>query len=104
MAKRTKVVMIDDLNGEEIIGAGKTVTFGHLGSTYEIDLTEKNADRLHEALAPYIAAARRVTNRRSAGQEPDLQAIRTWAKESGVKVSARGRVSRQVQDAYRAAH
>ena len=105
MAKHTRIVLVDDLDGEEINGGGKTITFAHLGNTYEIDLTEQNADRLHEVLAPYIAAARRVTHRREPAQEqPDLRAIRAWAKETGVKVSARGRVSQQVQDAYRAAH
>jgi len=108
MAKRTQVIRVDDLDGEEIAGGGKTVTFAHSGTSYEIDLTEQNARRLHDALAPYIAAARRVGGRQSAASSPSdkaqLQAMRTWAKEHGFKVSDRGRVSQEVQDAYRAAH
>lgn len=105
MAKRTRVIMVDDLDGAEIDGVGKTVTFAHAGITYEIDLTEINAQRLDAALAPYIAAARRIDTRRAAAApaKPDLPAIRAWAKEHGVKVSERGRVSKEVQDAYRAA-
>jgi hypothetical protein len=101
--------MIDDLDGEEIAGDGKTITFAHGGNAYEIDLTETNALKLHDALAPYVAAARRVGSRRtSAGplttSKNDLQAMRSWAKAHGIKVSERGRVSQEVQAAYRAAH
>lgn len=106
MAKRTRIVMVDDLDGEEIDGVAKTVTFAHGGNAYEIDLTETNAQRLNEALAPYIAAARRIDRRRTAAgaeAKPDLAVIRAWAKERGVKVSERGRVSKEVQDAYLAA-
>ncbi|MET0695357.1 MAG: Lsr2 family protein [Propionibacteriaceae bacterium] len=106
MAKRTQVIMVDDLDGEEMDSAGKTISFAHGGNAYEIDLTESNAKKLQEALAPYVAAARRVGNRRSAvsTEKPDLPAMRAWAKERGIKVSERGRVSQDVQDAYRAAH
>lgn len=105
MAKRTRVIMVDDLDGEEIDGIGKTVTFAHGGLSHEIDLNEANAQKLHEALAPYVAAARRIDTRRAptAEAKPDLPAIRAWAKEHGVKVSERGRVSKHVQDAYLAA-
>jgi hypothetical protein len=105
MAKQTQVILIDDLDGQRIEGEGKTVTFAHGANTYEIDLTEANARKLQEALAPYIAAARRVGGKRGMSSEkPDLPAIRAWAKQHGVKVSERGRVSQQVQEAYRAAH
>ena len=106
MAKRTQVIMVDDLDGEEIDSGGKTILFAHGGNTYEIDLTETNAKKLQDALAPYIAAARRVGSRRPSpiDVKPDLPAMRAWAKERGIKVSERGRVSQDVQDAYRAAH
>jgi hypothetical protein len=106
MAKQTQVILIDDLDGQTIDGDGKTVTFAHGGNSYEIDLTEANARKLQEALAPYIAVARRVGAKRGAAvpEKPDLPAIRAWAKQHGVKVSERGRVSQQVQEAYRAAH
>lgn len=105
MAKLTRVVMVDDLDGKEIEGVTKTIMFAHGGNAYEIDLAEHNARRLQEALAPYIAVARRIDPRRSStSAEPDLPAIRAWAKERGVKVSERGRVSREVQEAYRSAH
>jgi hypothetical protein len=105
MVKRTQVVMIDDLDGRDMGENGKTITFAYGGNTYEIDLSEHNAAQLGEALAPFIAAGRRVGGRRlsTATDKPDLHAMRTWAKAHGIKVSERGRVSQDVQDAYRSA-
>jgi hypothetical protein len=106
MAKRTQVVMVDDLDGKELDGDAKTISFAHGGNAYEIDLSERNAQAFHELLKPYISAARRVGGRRpsTAFDKPDLHAMRTWAKAHGIKVSERGRVSRDVQEAYRSAH
>ena len=104
MATRTEVIMIDDLDGTDIAGTGKTVTFAHAGTNYEIDLSERNARQLSEALAPYVAAARRVNHRRGEDDPVDLHIIRIWAKEHDIKVSERGRVSQEVVEAYRAAH
>lgn len=105
MAKRTQVIMVDDLDGRELGENGKTITFAHGGNTYEIDLSEPNAIKLAELLAPYVAAGRRVGGRRlsTATDKPDLHAMRTWAKAQGIKVSERGRVSQDVQEAYRSA-
>lgn len=106
MAKHTQVVRVDDLDGEEITSGVKSIRFSLGDNAYEIDLTEQNARKFYDDLAPYVAAARRVRGRRLAGgtDRQQLQAIRSWAQEHGIKVSARGRVSQQVQDAYRAAH
>jgi len=106
MAKRTQVNMVDDLDGREMNGTGKTISFAHGGNTYEIDLSEQNARKLQEVLAPYVAAGRRVGGRRPVldTDKPDLHAMRTWAKSHGIKVSERGRVSQEVQDLYRSAH
>lgn len=111
MAQKTIVRLVDDLDNSELNGDGQTVTFGFQKAEYEIDLSEQNVMRLHEALAPYIAAARRVSHRSNGGSAPapktdhaQLQAMRQWAKDSGMKVSDRGRVSKEVQEAYHAAH
>ncbi len=111
MAQKVQVVLIDDLDGGEAAG---TVSFGLDGATYEIDLSEQNAAQLREALAPWVGNARRVSGRptRSGGRRgggsssssTDTTAIRAWAKENGFKVSERGRISQEVQEAYAAAH
>jgi excisionase family DNA binding protein len=48
---------VDVLDGGE---ADETVEFGFEGRNYEIDLSEKNVDKLREAFAPFIQAARRA--------------------------------------------
>jgi hypothetical protein len=113
MAQKVQVVLIDDLDGGE---ANETVTFGLDGATYEIDLSERNAAQLRDALATWVGNARRVSGRAtrptgrrgssssSSSSSSDTTAIRSWAKENGYKVSERGRISAEVQEAYAAAH
>lgn len=106
MAQRVHVVLEDDLDGST---AEETVTFALDGGTYEIDLSSKNAAKLRDALATYVAVARRSSARssrrstkRSGG--PSAAEIREWARANGYQVSERGRVSSDVRSAYEAAH
>ncbi len=109
MAQKVQVVLTDDLDGGE---ADESVQFAIDGVTYEIDLSEANAEALREALAPYVAAGRRVGGRasrrapaaRPVSERTDLSHLRAWARENGYQVSDRGRVSSEVRAAYEAAH
>ena len=108
MAQRVHVVLVDDIDGSD---AGETVTFGLDGSTYEIDLNEKNAAALREALSPYVGHARRSGGPRrgkksaaAASTGPSAAVVREWARENGWDVPDRGRVSADVRQAYDAAH
>jgi len=108
MARTVLVVITDDLDGSP--GAG-TVTFGLDGVSYEIDLAQPNRARLGDALAPFIAAGRRVSRGgrwRGAGRPApprvDRAAVRAWAREAGLAVSERGRISAEVMRQYQAAH
>ena len=110
MAQRVHVGLVDDIDGSD---ATETVAFGLDGSTYEIDLNEKNAAALREALAPYVGHARRSGGTRKAGGRraaapaasgPTAAEVREWARENGWDVPARGRVSAEVRSAYDAAH
>lgn len=112
MAQKITTTLVDDLTGETIEdGSGKTVQFGFDGSIYEIDLTDENAGKLREAIADYVAAARKTSGRSartrtsSSGRtDPDeLAKIREWAAANGHEVAARGRISQAVRDAYAAA-
>ena len=47
MAQRVQVILEDDIDGGP---ADETVTFGLDGVTYEIDLSEKNASALRDAI------------------------------------------------------
>ena len=109
MAQKTIVKMYDDLDGSEIDAEGKSVTFSLEGATYEIDLSSKNVEKMRRDFAVYTEKARKVSNRGrgAAKAEPaplDTRAVRAWAEEQGIEVSARGRLSTDLIDRYRAAH
>lgn len=117
MARRTKIVLEDDLTGEVLEeGRGETVSFGLDGTPYEIDLSGDNSAELRQALKRYIDAGRKAGSgsRRSTASTPrsaagrrsreDTAAIRAWARESGHEVSERGRIPATIIEAYEAAH
>src|ERR1700709_2110953 len=60
MAQRTIVQLTDDIDGSE---ATESLSFALDGVAYTIDLNDNNAAELREALAPYVAAARRGAGR-----------------------------------------
>lgn len=111
MAQRTFVQLVDDLDGTALTDKeGRTVTFALEGVSYEIDLSQAHVDELTKALAPYVAAGRKISARKSAARasgtksDPaELQKIRDWAGKNGHTVSSRGRISAAVRDAYNAA-
>lgn len=112
MAQKVTTHLVDDLTGDTIEEGGTTVEFAFDGNHYEIDLSDDNADALREAFSDYIAAARKVSGRggrTSSSSKPrsnpdELAKIREWAAANGHDVSARGRISKAVRDAYDAAH
>ena|SRR5829696_7916211 len=101
MVSRTVIEMTDDLDGSR---ADETVKFALDGAEYEIDLSKAHSKDLHDALQPYLKAARKTGGRRGRrdgmGVKEDLHAIRDWAKQQGMKVSERGRISAEVREAY----
>ncbi|MCU0266492.1 MAG: Lsr2 family protein [Actinomycetia bacterium] len=108
MAQKVQVVLVDDIDGG---AAQETVAFALDGVSYEIDLSAPNAATLREAFAPYVGAARKAgarTSRRAGARRAAAGSrsaeIRAWAKEQGLKVSERGRISADVVAKYDAAH
>ncbi|GGG71386.1 Lsr2 family protein [Kocuria dechangensis] len=108
MAQSVQIILEDDLEGGP---ADETVQFGVDGRHYEIDLSTANAEKLREALRPFVASSRRAQGkttratgaRSSSGGNPETAKIRAWAKENGYEVSDRGRIHQSVKDAYYAA-
>lgn len=108
-------VLVDDLDGTE---GAETISYTINGQDYEIDLSEDNAEKFHDALEPYIQKSREVrrqpesarrnrgdSRRRSGGSgRDDIPQIRAWAEANGHEVSARGRIKKEVIDAYDEAH
>ncbi|MBN9795601.1 Lsr2 family protein [Pseudonocardia sp. TMWB2A] len=109
MARIETVQLIDDLDGES---ADETVSFALDGKLFEIDLSEVNAATFRDKLAPFVSVARTATGGRrvprtnppaasgSAQARRHNQAIRTWARDNGYDVSARGRIPAEVLAAY----
>jgi hypothetical protein len=106
MATKITVALEDDLDGGP---ADETVRFAVGGAEYEIDLNKKNAAALRKQLGPFIEHARRAGRRprrlagRTAAGRQRSGAVRAWAKEQGIAVSARGRIPSDVVEQYEAA-
>jgi hypothetical protein len=103
MAQKVTVALVDDLDGSP---AAETVAFTLDGVAYEIDLNEENAAAFRKQLERYITRARRENRRqprsprRSRSSRQLSSAIRSWAKQSGIAVSDRGRLPTSVADKY----
>src|SRR4051794_1433472 len=116
-----KTVLIDDLDGTS--EASETLTYTVNGQEYEIDLSEENVTRFREALAPYIENSRPVERRESisgrsrrtsggtrrrrssaGNHRGDTARIRAWAEQQGMSVNPRGRIKKEIIDAYDEAH
>jgi Lsr2 len=115
MARKVQVILSDDL--DENLSADETVSFSLDGTSYEIDLADKNAKEMREAFSRYVSAARKVGRgsgrasgggrSRATGGRMDREqagAIRDWARKNGHAVSDRGRIPASVVEAYESAH
>lgn len=112
MVKQIIHKLVDDLDGGD---ADETVKFALDGIQYEIDLSKKNAAKLREAFAQYVAAGSKVGRggvvvggraaRGRGGAAADREqnkAIRAWAKREGREISDRGRIPQEIVDEYHA--
>jgi len=112
MVQKHVVQLEDDIDGGTAV---ETVTFGLDGSNYEIDLSAKNAGKLRDALAVYVASGRRAgragvrsaavarrSGRPARGDREQTQAIRAWARKNGHKIGEKGRIPSHILEAYEA--
>jgi nucleoid-associated protein Lsr2 len=113
VAQRIETRLVDDLDGST---AAETVRFAFEGRDYEIDLSEENAAKLRDALAEFVASARRAGSgaapggrragaagrpaRRGSYDREHATAVREWARANGFEVSERGRIPSAVVEAY----
>jgi hypothetical protein len=103
MATKVLTTLQDDIDGSD---AAETVRFALDGVEWEIDLSERNANRLRNSLSDFIAHGRKVGGKRrkpTSSSQTDTKAIRKWAEATGIEVSARGRIPTEVVERYRAA-
>jgi hypothetical protein len=112
VAEQVIVKRIDDITGEE---GASLAEFALDGTSYEIDLTEGNRQKLKDSLAEFVAAARKVTGRRGRVATPrgkgaatvdaaQRKAARQWAQGHpdivGFTVGDRGRLPDSVLALY----
>jgi hypothetical protein len=108
VAQKIQTLFIDDLDGSAAEG---TVRFGLDGTEYEIDLNEKHAQALRDALARYVSAARRPngsrrparTVHRAPANGLNATEVREWARVQGIEVKDRGRVPAELVVKFKAA-
>lgn len=117
MARREITQFIDDIDNTPLSESEvNSIRFSIDGSSYVLDLSEKNAAEFRELLAPYVKVAspapssRRSGSRRSGSRSSggakrsNSRAIREWAQAQGLKVADRGTIPSHIVDAYNEAH
>jgi hypothetical protein len=120
MAQKVYRQLVDDLVGGPAVC---TAEFGLFGAQYEAELNQENLERLEAALEDFVNAGRKVGGRvrrprildedqvvadhtpasTSADGKRDADqslAIRDWARQAGFNVADRGRIRRDIIDAY----
>ncbi len=116
MARKTHVLLLDDLDGGE---ATETVSFGLDGQVHEIDLSIQHAQEMRATLQPFVEHARiagRVraaqrTNRQmhfdsatgqvaGGGKGPSEE--RAWLRDNGYPVRVNGRIPVDMHAAWTA--
>jgi hypothetical protein len=107
--------VVDDLDAStDSVG---TYRFALEGVDYEIDLSKPNVGMLRDALAPFIAAGRRLPKHKAAPRRGPaskdgraaVAEIRDWWATNQQQLNlpqhnTHGVIPRQVRDAYQAAH
>jgi len=105
--------LIDDLDGSPAV---ETVAFALDGTSYEIDLSKRNAAAFRKTLDRYVKAAQRkggmsstprrrtpkASTNRKAKRDFDLTQLRAWAGDNDVAVPSRGRIPQAVVEQYKA--
>lgn len=121
MAQKIQVLSTCDVHGgnEEATHVNVKLLTLDGRTTMVLDLCDAEFIKLSKAVTPYLDNGRRETieNRGRAAKaassskhgsntasRTDTTLIRQWASDAGMTVSARGRISQAIQDAYDAAH
>ena len=124
MAKIQTVTFVDDLDGKELDPDDQhTISWTWLGVEYQLDVSGANLDKIENGkvtVAKLLDSSTRVGGRKRStfgrraapapsstaarGGSSNTSEIREWAVENGFSVSPRGRIAREVIEAYEAAH
>ena len=104
MATRIVTELHDDIDGSD---ATQTVRFALDGVEYEIDLSDRNANRFRNTFAEFVGHARKVSRQGGRKAASSVGAglahagpMREWLMEHGYEVSDRGRIPDWLQQVY----
>lgn len=113
VARKIVVQVTCDRCGREVENE-TPIELSYSGVDYRTDLCQQHADELSRTLEPFISSSERLESRRRSGsgassarrptrRDPaQVSAIRAWARENGYEISDRGRIPREIEDAYNA--
>lgn len=100
MARETIINLIDDIDGTK---ADVTIKYAFDGNNYEVDLTDDHAEDFREHMQEWLDRSRRIgqaNNSARAGVNSETGKIREWAREQGIDVPQRGRLSDEIRKAW----
>jgi Lsr2 len=104
MATKVLTTLQDDIDGSAAV---ETIRFGLNGVEWEIDLSERNANRLRNSLNDFITHGRKVGAKRErnavSSRDFDPKDVRQWAEANGIDVNSRGRIPAEIVERYRSA-
>lgn len=115
------IAFADDLDGKEIDPDDvHTISWSWLGVDYQLDVSSANLEKVESGkitIAKLLEVSTRVGGRKQStaprtakprgtktGTAADSGAIREWATAQGYTVSPRGRLPKEIVEAYGAAH
>jgi hypothetical protein len=101
MAKRTVVLLEDDIDGSE---AKETLSFTRDGTEYEIELRQTLERFTTVARKISGQSSRQAARKSSSPGARGAKAVWLWAIENGLKVNTRGRIQSDIVENYEAAH
>ena len=103
MARQQITQYFDDLDESPLTeDEVQIIRFSVEGTDYVLDLSEDNARAFHEALDPFLKAARKDT--KDVLEKANPADIRTWAQSKGMDVANRGKIPHAILQAYQDAH
>lgn len=113
MAQRVQLIRISDLSGDELGDGGQTVNFSIGSDAYQLDLSDKEAEKFFDTFKKYTDVATKTAgrgvkssgSRKSSGSgrsKEELSEIRQWWRQQGNEIGDRGRLPQSVIDAWEA--
>ncbi|MFT4041874.1 MAG: Lsr2 family protein [Gordonia sp. (in: high G+C Gram-positive bacteria)] len=125
MATIQSIAFVDDLDGREIaLDDVHTISWSWLGVDYQLDVSSSNLDKVEtgkvtiakllevstrvggrkQSTAPKVGKPRAATKAPAKSSTGNTSDIREWAAAEGYEVAPRGRLPKDVVEAYQAAH